>query len=89
MRLSRKNEKTKNPRTLPLVGELREVIENRLKDRRPDCPYVFHRAGKPVKSFRRAYKAACAAVGLVGLLPHDLRRSAIRNFRKAGISPMA
>jgi integrase len=100
VRLSRKNEKTKNPRTLPLVGELREVMENRLKERRPECPYVFHRSGKPVKSFRRAFKAACVEVGLgrvvkdeetgkdkyIGITPHDMRRSAIRNFRKAGIS---
>jgi integrase len=86
VRLSRKNEKTKNPRTLPLVGELREVIENRLKERRPNCPYVFHRDGKPIKSFRRAFKAACKEAGLIGILPHDMRRSAIRNFRKAGIS---
>jgi integrase len=86
VRLTRKNEKTKHPRTLPLVGELREVIENRVKARWPDCPYVFHRDGKPIKSFRRAFKAACKDEGLAGILPHDMRRSAIRNFRKAGIS---
>jgi integrase len=85
VRLTRKNEKTKHPRTLPLVGELREIIENRLKERRPDCPYVFHRDGKPIKSFRRAFKAACKDAGLTGLVPHDMRRSAIRNMRKAGI----
>jgi integrase len=62
VRLSRKNEKTKNPRTRLLVGELHEVMENRGKERRPDCPYVFHRAGKPIKSFRRAFKAACVEV---------------------------
>jgi integrase len=100
VRLTRKNEKTKHPRTLPLVGELREIIENRIKARRPDSSYVFHRNGKPIKSFRRAFKAACVEVGLgrmvedeqtkkesyVGLTPHDMRRSAIRNFRKAGVS---
>jgi len=51
-----------------------------------DCPFVFHRDGKPVKSFRRAFKAAAKEAGLAGTLPHDMRRSAIRNFRKAGIS---
>jgi len=45
-RLSRTNEKTKRPRTLTLVGELREIIERRLAKRLPDCPYVFHRNGK-------------------------------------------
>jgi integrase len=86
VRLTRKNEKTKHPRTLPLVGELREVIERRLELRRPDCPCVFHRDGVPIKSFRAAFKAACKDAGLAGLLPHDMRRSAIRNFRKAGVS---
>ncbi|MBI4529203.1 MAG: site-specific integrase [Deltaproteobacteria bacterium] len=86
IRLTRKNEKTKHPRTLPLIGELREVIERRLAKRRPDCPYVFHRNGRPIKDFRKAFKAACKAAGLMGLVPHDMRRSAIRNFRKSGIS---
>jgi integrase len=83
--LSRKDEKTKRPRTLALVGELREVIERRLADRRPDCPYVFHRNGKPIKNFRKAFKAAAKLEGLEGLLPHDMRRSGIRNMTKAGV----
>jgi integrase len=29
--------------------------------------------------------AAAKSAGLEGLLPHDLRRSAIRNFTKAGV----
>ena len=100
VRLSRKNEKTKHPRTLALVGELREVVEKRIKVWHLDCPYVFHRTGKPIKSFRRGFKAACkqAPLGQMvknektgqmkydGILPHDMRRSAIRNFRKAGVS---
>jgi integrase len=85
IRLSRKNEKTKRPRTLALVGELREIIERRMAKRLPFCPFVFHRNGKPIKSFSRAFKAAAKKAGLEGLVPHDLRRSAIRNFTKAGI----
>jgi integrase len=46
----------------------------------------FHRDGKRIKSFRAAFKSACKEAGLIGLLPHDMRRSAIQNFRKAGIS---
>jgi integrase len=84
-RLSRKNAKSKRPRTLTLVGNLREVIERRLEKRRPDCPYVFHRNGKPIKDFRKAFKAAAKEEGLEGLLPHDMRRSGIRNFTKAGL----
>jgi integrase len=96
--LSRKNDKGKRPRTLALVGELRDIIERRLAKRVPDCPYIFHRNGKPITSFRRAFKAAAIKVGLghvvenengtehyVGIVPHDMRRSGIRNFTKAGL----
>ncbi len=47
---------------------------------------MFHRAGKAIKSFRKAFKAAAKEIGYEGLLPHDIRRSAVRNFRKAGLS---
>jgi integrase len=83
--LSPKDEKTKRPRTLALVGELREVIERRLEKRLPHVPYVFHRDGKPIKDFRKAFKAAAKLEGLEGILPHDMRRSGIRNLTKAGV----
>jgi integrase len=86
VRLTRKNEKTKRPRTLALVGELREIIERRLEKRLPECPFVFHRNGKLIKSFRRAFKTACKNAGLEGIVPHDMRRSGVRNFSKAGLS---
>ncbi len=86
VRLRRENNKTKKVRMLPLIGELQNVIERRLTERRIDCPYVFHRNGKPVKSFRKAWNKACEAVGQPDLVPHDMRRSATRNFRKAGLS---
>lgn len=75
--------KNKKPRTLPLEGVLRDIIKRRIKARDIACPFVFHRGGKPIKSFRRAFKAAA---GIPGFVPHDMRRSAIRNFRKAGLS---
>ena len=37
------------------------------------------------RRFRKAFDAACAACGLQGILPHDLRRSAVRNFIRAGV----
>src|SRR2546422_10239514 len=47
---------------------------------------VFHRYGKPIKSLRRAWMTACREAGRPGLLLHDLRRSAVRNLERAGIS---
>lgn len=99
IRLSRKNEKTKRPRTLALVGELREIIERRQEKRTAFCPFVFHRKGRQIKSFLNQFRSAAIAVGLgqmtvdpmtkksryLGIVPHDLRRSGIRNLTKAGV----
>jgi integrase len=85
VRLDGKNSKNKEPRILPLTGRLWEIIEARLKDRRPGCPWLFHRNGKPIKDFRDAWEAACKASNLEGLLVHDLRRSAARNLSRAGV----
>ena len=62
IRLSRKNSKNKKPRTLVLAGDLKEIIVRRLAKRLPDCPFVFHRGGKPIKSFTKAFKNACERV---------------------------
>jgi integrase len=86
VRLPAEYSKNKKPRILPLEGTLRDIIKRRIKLRDIACPYVFHRAGKPIKSFRKAFEAAATAIGQAGLVPHDMRQSAIRNFRKAGLS---
>lgn len=86
IRLPAEKSKSKKPRNLPIIGALMDIVERRLAARRLDCPYVFHRQGKPIASFRKAFKAAATDAGLTGLLPHDMRRSAVRNFRRAGLS---
>ena len=86
MRLPAEFSKNKKPRTLPLEGVLRDVIKRRIKLRDPVSPFVFHRNGKPIKSFRRGFQSAAKRIEIADLVPHDMRRSAIRNFRKAGLS---
>lgn len=81
---------TKNDegRALPIYGDMVEALEKHLantKARFPECKYVFHRNGKKIVDFRTSWQASTKAVGLGGLLFHDLRRSAARNMRKAGI----
>ena len=48
-------------------------------------PSVFHRDGAPIKSLRAAWTKATDAAGLVGRIPHDFRRTAVRNLERAGV----
>jgi integrase len=86
VRLPAEYSKNKKQRILPLEGVLRDIIQRRIQKRDISCPYVFHRNGKAIKSIRKAFAAAAKAIGQPDLVPHDMRRSAIRNFRKAGLS---
>jgi integrase len=80
-------------RTLPYgeLPELADVITTQwaahetLKKAGQIVPFVFHRAGKPIKNFRKAWDVACTAAGCPGRIPHDLRRTAVRNLVRAGV----
>ena len=86
---------TKNAegRTLPydLLPDLCTVIDNqwtaheRLLAADAICPLVFHRQGDPIKEFRSAWQTACEAAGVPGKIPHDFRRTAVRNLVRAGV----
>jgi integrase len=49
-------------------------------------PLVFHRQGRPIKAFRRTWLKACRQAGVPGRIPHDFRRTAVRNLERAGVS---
>lgn len=82
-------------RAVPIVGPLAEIIRRRRAVRRVGLDLVFHAGGRPCGKQGKAgvldrwydrWHEALAAAGLPeGLLIYDLRRSAIRNLRKAGV----
>jgi integrase len=41
--------------------------------------------GRRIRDFRRSWATACAAAGVPGRLPHDCRRTAVRNLERAGV----
>lgn len=87
--------KNGDPRILPLVGELDRIIERRWQARSIKnqngsttlATYVFHCGdGRPIGDIRKSWRKACSKAGMPNLLVHDLRRSAVRNFDKNGVS---
>ena len=63
-------------------------------------PHVFHHDGQPIKYLRRAWRSACKRAAtvkhangvqevvrpvLLGRVPHDFRRTAVRNLVRAGV----
>ena len=49
------------------------------------CPWVFHRDVKPIKSFVKTWQTACRKAGCPGRIPHDFRRTAVRNLVRPGV----
>ena len=48
-------------------------------------PFVFHRNGRQIARIETSWENACRAAGCEGRLFHDLRRTAVRNFERAGV----
>jgi len=86
IRLPKQYSKNKKERLMPAIGTIAEVLERRRAKRRIDCEFVFHRDGRPIKFFRDGFKTAAKKIGATGTMPHDMRRSAVRNFRRSGLS---
>ena len=67
----------------------------RLKKAGHLCPYLFFReladrrggpkSPRPILKYGKAWKAATLAAGCPGRIPHDLRRTAVRNMVRRGV----
>jgi len=86
---------TKNDegRVFPFTHELRELLEAQRaatehlqREKKTVYLWVFHRDGKPIKSYDGAWRSACKKAGLPGRHVHDFRRTTVRRLEQAGVS---
>jgi integrase len=89
--LRSENAKNGHSRTVPLAGELLEIVERRRVqqvlnklDRNPS-PLIFSRDGRPIREFRKSWRTATRLANCPGRLFHDLRRSAVRDLIRCGV----
>ncbi|MBI2152859.1 MAG: site-specific integrase [Candidatus Rokubacteria bacterium] len=92
VRLEPETTKNREGRTFVMTPELRAALEEQRAgtealQRRTGriIPWVFHRNGRPIKWFRQVWRSACKKAGVPGRIPHDFRRSAVRNMERAGV----
>lgn len=102
VRLDPGTTKNREGRVFPMTDDLRALLEERRRltktlERKLGriIPWVFFRVVKdrdgredvkPIRRLDRPWKAACKAAGCPGRIPHDLRRTAIRNMVRRGIT---
>ena len=91
VRLDAHTTKNGEARSFPFTADIETILKEqlaeheRLKAAGTICPFVFHRNGERIGYFRTAWKNACKAAGCPGALVHDMRRSAVRTFERAGV----
>ena len=90
LRLEPGTTKNNQGQLIPLVKEVTEALwqwKERTLLRYPTCPWVYHFRGERLERVPTgAWKAASDRIGLKEKLFHDLRRTAVRNMVRAGIS---
>ncbi len=50
-------------------------------------PWVFYREARRVKSIRQAWRTGCKKAELIGRIPHDFRRTAVRRLEPVRRGP--
>jgi integrase len=84
LRLEPGTTKNGEGREVTMTTSVRSLLARCIAKKYPDQFVFSWPNGKPVQNFRKTWKSACHKAGVPDLLFHDLRRSAVRDLRKAG-----
>jgi integrase len=68
-----------------LIRSQRELTDRLQKEQGRIIPWVFHRNGERIIDFRKGWTSAVKAAGIAGRIPHDFRRTAVRNLERSGV----
>ena len=74
--------KNKKARLIYLPQEIKKM----LIPLKREVGLVFHNHGKPIRNYYKAWRKACIAAKLPAKIPHDFRRTAVRNLVRSGVS---
>ena len=86
IRLDPGTTKNRDGREVTMTRRVQELMKLCVFGKQPD-DFVFTRSnGTPVRDFRGTWEKACERAAVPDLLFHDLRRTAARNLRKAGVA---
>lgn len=98
LRLEPGTTKNREGRLVYLTPEVKALLEAQLgrvealqKRLGKIVPYLFphmtgkRRGGEPRRGFTKAWRVACVGAGVPGRIPHDFRRTAVRNLECAGV----
>ena len=69
------------PVAVPIYGDMRRFMDKQLRT----SDFLFARGSAPIVDFRASWRQACVRAGVPKLLFHDLRRTAVRSLRRAGV----
>ncbi len=94
VRLEPGKTKSGEGRTFPfgILPEVEEILRTQRactdrvqRERNVIIPWVFHRSGRRIADIRDAWREAIEASGIANRIPHDFRRTAVRNLERSGV----
>ena len=86
IRLEPGTTKNNDGREVTMTDAVYTLLAECIHGKAPDQYVLTRPCGNPVRDFRDTWANACKHANVIGLLFHDLGRTAARNLRRAGIA---